>query len=365
MTHQEVFIGGILIVCMLGLFLLVIVIRQDIERTLRGTQRDLSESDTPKAWFRRLPRRIHLVPATAGDWHDEPGVTERVEVLRGLGFEDVGPFRIRENPDVCFWALVKPEESVMALVHDDAELGVFHEFSTTYQDGGAFNLLDIEWSPYLDSLPNNVTVGVPPAPTTDLYRRFLGERPDRPSVAISAEAFVPHFERSHADIADWVNSRGGMSAAQIRRLNLKSGIELDDVQLSNIRNQVRQLALTDLDQSLRERFLSAWARDAEKCPDRDDQLILIHDGLDTNRLYEYFLSVFDEEFRAAEAAERSEVYDPWLDGEPHNPEPPWQTLPPRAAFPTLNARLPEEERYEKLGELDWPISVDVYRERRA
>jgi hypothetical protein len=344
-------LGG---VALIGLILARIRTTHAPDRTARPGTKNL--------FITKHPRRIHLRAKEQAHWNDPEAIATQLAGLKELGFRDVGPFEMVEAPVVRMWALIHTDEAAVAMLQDHDERGVYVSLRTRYRDGTSFSLVNYH-SPYLPpSRPDHLHVYVQVPDVRTLHERFLAERPVAPMDPITAEEFVAWYEQSAADYADWRNSRGGMTADEIRALNRSKGIEVTDAQLARLLDRLGRRALDELDVSLRERFLDREGLPEAARAQTYPNLIIVHDRLPPGWLHEMFLGLFDDEFHRARKAEAAEggLRDEWLDSAVGEKLPPWEGLAPRLAFATLNKRLPAVERYVKVGELDWPLETDVY-----
>src|SRR5689334_2663634 len=79
------------------------------------------------ASINRFPGRIRLRPLGEFRWLKGDRAAQRVRVWHDLGFEDLGGFAIDELPDARLFALRHPTTHVLAIVHEQDELGTWSD----------------------------------------------------------------------------------------------------------------------------------------------------------------------------------------------------------------------------------------------
>ncbi|MEO6811975.1 MAG: hypothetical protein ABI353_22935 [Isosphaeraceae bacterium] len=355
-----VLIAVISALAMIGLF---IQLALSATRTkTRPSAPDPAPAPTPKRIFvLNYPRRIQLRPIAEPTWTDPTAIAEQVEALQGLNFSDVGPFEIADLPGVRLWGLVNPTRAITAAVQDHPEWGIFLVLKTVYQDGTTYRQTSTHRLDRPDQRPGHEFVYVEATDIPARLARFLAERPDRPMRPVALNEFAADFERDHADTVDWRFARGTMTDREIRDLNQVKGNEVTNAQVAELRHKLIQKGNSELDKSLRERFLDSRRLTGEERAKLGPSLVIVHDALPVVWVWEWFPTLIDDEFHAENRVKESALYDESLDGESAPDQAPsWQTLPPRLSFVALNERLGPEARFEKLGALDWPIEADVY-----
>jgi hypothetical protein len=284
------------------------------------------------------PSRIHLVPMAAPAWENADAVKTASEPLPELGFQLAGTYQVEEIPAFNLQGWVKPEQAVASVVYEHPQAGVWLDFFTHFEDGTRITFANSNLGG-VDHAPGHTVERHPTLGTKEMFEKFLAARPDRPARTITADTFVPVFEKAYADEMDWRNSRGGPTEDEIRSVAALSGKAYSDEEVSNVREVMRRRALEDLQEALRERFLEQSALSAVEWEDVRERLVIVHDKLTPEILGEYV--------------------SPWSDDD----EPaPFEGMEgsPREAFIAFNRGRPKEQRFRKLGELTEPIEAYVY-----
>jgi len=325
-----------------GLSLLGVWLR--FRRMLKSLQK-LSEGQMQgrgqRAWT--APPRVRLARMAAIDWIDAAAVDAMAKPLPELGFHEVGLFSAAEMQGLQLQAWVKPEESVTAVIYEHPMAGVSLDLFTHYQDGTRITYANTRFGSEVDHQPGHEVKRLPGLDAQRLYKRFLAERPSRPMKPALAADFVAVFEETYADEMDWRNSRGGATEAEIRSVAAALGQPTDDRIIEATRKAMQAQAMMDLQQSLRERFLNQTAMSANEWEKMRERVVYVHDRLTP----EYLAAALTPHLEENEEEEPRLPFDPG-----------GSSL--RQAFAAWNNGLPEDRRFQKLGELDEPVKADVY-----
>lgn len=297
------------------------------------------------------PVRIHLRRRELLEWNDAATVEEQAAALRGLGFQDAGRYEVPEIAALRLEALTQPETSVYGVVYEHDRAGIWIDLVSRYEDGTSVTYASTGQGGGLDQRPGHSVTRHDGMPAAELYRRLLAERPGRPLSAVSEAAFPRAFEQAYADSIDWRNSRGGPTDEELRAVAAASGRPLSEETLELLREQMRAKALAGLEASLRERFLEETAMPAAEWEEIRERVVFIHDRMTREGVAETFTTWTAEECGEEEEDEEDEEDEREF-------EVPEGT--PRQAFAALNAGLPEERRFRKIGEVSRPVEADVY-----
>ena len=308
-----------------------------------------------------VPPRIHVVPAAEADdppqFSDPEKEAAYVRPLLAAGFTDLGHYVIEEMPTVAMHGLMNVEQATYALVFEmpGVEVGVVLDLVCGYPDGSSMTY---------STAPETGLERPPGKPivretgSTDvagLYARYLRERPPGPFLPVSADDFPRKIEKAHAEEQDWRNSRGGASEKEIRRIAARMGGEgMDDFTIQLARHVEATRAASATADAIKERFYASAGWSAERQEEEGDGLLVVHETTPLDEVVATYLE-------AAEPDIDGDAWDKWHEGEEASARRLVVDLPPRRAFEMLNARLPTDKQFKKLGEVADPVAADVYR----
>ena len=159
------------------------------------------------------PDRITLVN---GPGPSKPEAVSAVSILERRGFERAGSFLVPEMKGVNLHLLTKPEESVVAVVYEHPQAGVWADVATRYMDGGSFTVTSAKAGAGLDQQPGHITVRAPGQPPAMLAVRLMKDRPAGHMRQITAAELPRVFEQAYADSMAWRKNKG-LSAEEVRR----------------------------------------------------------------------------------------------------------------------------------------------------
>jgi hypothetical protein len=315
----------------------ILLIRARLRSALKGLE-DLKYGVTPA--------RIHLHRRQELEWKDPAAAAASLDAIRGLGFQEVGPFGIEEMDFIRMHALVRPDDHAYAVVYEHDKVGVWVDFVTRYEDGTSITYANTAQGGEVDQRPGHGTVRAPGLDPPALYRRFLAERPQRAMKTPSADDFQTTFERAYADEMDWRNSRGGPTEEEIRAVAAASGEEIDEATLAAAREALAEQAAAGLQEALMERFLEKTTLSASRWEELRDRVVFVHDRLTAEMTVSTFTDWTEPPDDEDEAWEKrlQDVRD----------------TSPRASFAAWNEAAPEGRRFERIDTLTEPVPADVY-----
>jgi hypothetical protein len=327
-------LGAIFLLLIIFLVVVVLFVRsklKNLARTLEGMTKTLAASGTPA--------RIHLTEMAIPDWENEEAVEAITRELPGLGFERVWTYQVQEIPGLALQAWINPGSATTAIVYEHPVAEVWLDFVTRYQDGTRVTFANTSAGEGVDHAPGHDVQRHPGLEPRELYEKFLAHRPaDKPMEPVSAVTFAAVFQKAYADEMDWRNSRGGATPEEIRAIADLSGGGYSEEILAATSRMAEQRASAQLEESLRERFLTESGISAAEWERVRDRVLVVHDRM-------------DREFLEAAIEGLSPSGDgagPLLGGTP------------RQAFAALNAGLPAEKRFTRLGGVREPVEADVY-----
>lgn len=331
-------LGALFLTMILGIIVLFLVIRAKARRFFK-TLGDLAEQ-AQNATATAAPARIHLVPMAVNDWDDPEAVSAQTEPLASLGFEKVGDFEVEPVDGLRLEAWVQPREIVAVVVYEHPKAGVWIDYVTRFEDGSSITYANSTMGSAVDHAPGHTVERFPGMDPTELYRKFLADRPQGPAKAYTASNFVEMFEKAYADEMDWRNARGGPTEREMRAIAALSGGSYSDEQIESAREALQTQALEQLAQTLREKFLVKSGMPAAEWERIRDRVVVVHDKLTDEMVGDILYEHGDEE--------DAEQFDFDSDG------------PARERFKAYNALLPAQRQYRLLGTLDEPIEANVY-----
>ena len=299
------------------------------------------------------PSRIHARATAPQPFDDAAKERSIVAPLLAAGFTDLGSFGIDEMPPLKLRALMNVQEAAYAVAYEMPGPGVWLDLCCRYPDGTS---MTYSTSPEtgLERPPGKPIVRDRNDDAAALYHRFLEERPPGPFEPVSAEAFIPRLETAYAEEQDWRNSRGGVSEQEIRRIASRQGEPVDDFTIQLARQVEAARAAAATADAIKERFFAGAGWSESQREKLGDALLVVHERTPSDQVVETYLA-------AADHGLEGEAWDDWHERESADARRETADLSPRRAFEALNARLPAEKRFEKLGEVSDPVPADVYR----
>lgn len=287
-----------------------------------------------------VPPRVHLVRQPVVAWKDAPAVESLAQPLRDAGFEEAGFFETREMDYLRVLGLAHPGECLYAAIYEHDAAGVFMDLVTRYEDGTSFTYSTAAQGGELRERPGHRCVREPGLGAAELLRRMLAERPQASMSPATPEHFQADFERAYAESMDWRNSQP-FDPEEVRRT---AGRDLTEEELDELREAHETRAYEGLNEALRDRFSQQVVMTGSEWNRVQHRLLFIHDRLTVEQVAALFGEWYDDRLKDNEARV--------------NPD--FTTEAPRPAFARVNAGLPAERQFRKLGEVAEPVPADVY-----
>lgn len=290
-----------------------------------------------------LPRELHLIPTRDIPWKNRNAVFRAADRFRQLGFQECGSYRIEEMTDTALIAFVKRAESIYGVVYEKAGLGVWMDLVLLYQDGTSLTCSNTSIGSELDHMPGHDKIYDKKLDAAGLYQRMMSERTQRPRKRISAEEFPLFFEKAYSEEMRWRSGRSGASGDEIRRVAEKYGIKADAEMIEIARYIQEMQASTHIEEDLRQQFLAESSMSAAEWENVRDRLFIIHDRLAPEMVQDIFYAGLGDK----------EVTD-------NEADVPLEGLTPREIFAALNLTLPEDDAFQKIGEVQGELPADFY-----
>ena len=319
-------LGGL---CLLAVALVVLVFF-----VARAKLRKFGEAIKSAGGMAATPPRIHLLYAPTEEW-THPSVRETVAAFENVGYARGHVYSVQQIDDLIVYPFVSPEQDAYGVAYRLGEDKVWGEFVQIYTDGTGITVSNSTHSQGLREMPGRAKVYLPDAPISDLYRRFLAERPIRETVPATIDAFKEAIETAYAEEMDWRNAEG-VSEEEIIAIARNGGDEPTPEVVAATKAQLARQANEQLDVSLRENYLSTTTMSAKEWSQVEDRLVFIHNRLSREELEE------------------------WVEGVTEFEDPEFPDGPAREAFAAYNATLPENRRFRHLETVSKPIEADVY-----
>ncbi|MBM3457835.1 MAG: hypothetical protein FJX77_04810 [Armatimonadetes bacterium] len=323
-----------------GILFLRVFIRRKTRHFLEALE-GVEESD-----FAVIQPRLHLAMDSDISWLEGERFAGWAAGLETLGFTDAGMYHVREIPRLHLRGWVQTTTSVIAVVYEHPEVGLWFDLVARYRDGRIVTFTNTMRGDELNRQETRFIVRDREGDPASMYARLLQERPEGELKPAAAATFVADFERAYAEEMDWRNSQGQISEEELLRSAAQSGQAVTPENLAALREHYRSQANHGLEIAFRERLfdeISISARDWEEVRER---LIFIHDNLSLAEVLEIFQAWSPEE----DEEEDTEALLRRLEF----------AGSARAAFATLAARAPGDQVYRKLGELKGPVPADVW-----
>jgi len=296
------------------------------------------------------PIRIHLEPVDPAPWREPANVEQTIARLRALGYEDAGPFRIRET-DLVLHGMASTCSAAFAAVLEHPGGAIAVELATPYSNGALYTTStcpDTSLPRPEDMVLRHAPKGRDPA---QLHEEHLAHRPEGPFEFTRPQDFQTAFERAYARAMEHIASVG-LSDDHVRAIAATAGIEVSDAVVQRTKRAFQMQAEIELLETLRHRFLDQSGLTASQWESMRDEVVFVHDRMTEDHIIGAYAEALDE---AGDDPESLELAAESIA----------RSAPPRDAFARLNQTLPEARAFQRIGEVDGPIRADVYRQRAA
>ncbi len=290
-----------------------------------------------------LAVRIHLkAKEPSSGWNRKGRVQARRKELEGHGFRWFADYSIPEMPYMYLSCLVD-RQGVTAVIYDHPMTGVCVDLFARYGERGGLTVSNMSLGENLEGPPWAKRIRVPKAGVeklVQLFRQESGLIPAYEWVPITPENFVESFESYYADETDWRNSRGGPSLREVALQARYKGVPEESQVLVKTWEDLRKNAGKNFRKGLIKRLEKLCEG---KLPCQPEDLLFVYESLSLEALTEVFASHLERESG-------------------FNLKLPWSLTEMTAvdAFWAVQAKLPEDRRYQKIAEIDFPIAVVVF-----
>jgi hypothetical protein len=355
-------VGAFLVAIVLFVALLLFWLRYKFRTILKSFGEAAATSLVP-------PFRVVLQPIHTDDeaWSGE-ATDEISAALEEAGFQRAGDFASNELPGFCLRALSNPDRWLDAVIYNHHQLGVWLDLVSRYTDESVFTYTTA--APAGLANPPFLTIEHHPgAEPQELLQHCLATRPQKELLPTPPASFRDRFEEAYAREMDWRANRGGPSDDEIRAIAARSDQQASPEFIAQVREAWRARMTSHLDGQLREAFLDQGGLSARRWEEVRERLVFIHDRLTEPELMATLEPALIAEVEKEISNARDE--DDEADGYDDSFEPAFEQwrekfrqaaagLPPRRAFAKMIELLPPDARCERIGEVDQPLSADVY-----
>ncbi len=289
-----------------------------------------------------MPSRIELEEVEDLEWSDAEEVERATRALKSRGFETIGSFRVTGIPDLRLHALCNRVERCYATIFDTKSLGIWTDVMVAYESGEELTVSNRPRAGQLDR-PGDMKLRVEPGVTPSrLVDSILAHRGTGPFSQATPEGYASRYSASHARHMDWRNERGGPTIEEVRRIAAASGQEVDEAAVRASYELERGLYARKLDEECLEVYVGQSGVSASELEDPGEDLLVIHEFSITDAVFKRCAELLRDEGGAVIPGRGVEAQA-------------------RAAFEAWNARLPEDRRFQKVGEIWSPVHASLYR----
>jgi hypothetical protein len=164
------------------------------------------------------PDTIHLEPGESAAWGDPATRDRMTSELQALGFALAGTHVVRELPPVRLRLFAHAAESLLAVVCEHPQRGVWLELACRGTDGTSMTWSSLPPSG-LDPRPGHPVHHLPRVSTGAIWKAALRERPAQPLQPATVASAVPDFERAWAENMAW-RKQHGLSRTEVARASV-------------------------------------------------------------------------------------------------------------------------------------------------
>lgn len=290
------------------------------------------------------PVRIKAVPMNQ-TWNRGDEVQRVRQFFESREFRWAGDYAL--EPMAGTYACVMVDDNGYgAVVYDHPQAGVWCDVVVQYQGRGGLTVSNAKEGGKLASPPFSHKFYLPGGTPDEVWALFAEKSQAVPiggRLDLTPENIIAVFEQAYADEMDWRNAQGGPTEEEVRRVAQDSHPKASQDEVSQTVLIQQSMASAGLLEGLRDRFRQTMT-ESDHLRYRLDDLCFVHDRLSSEDLLGFVTGcISDDEW------EVTSLPDVCRD------------LSPLAAFEKLQEVLPEQVRFEKVGELDFPLTTHVYR----
>lgn len=288
--------------------------------------------------------RINLVRLNDAEPDVRKAMEPMVKELGGMGFAPAGMYSIEEMPGFTIAAMIKHDDNICAVAYHNPDLGTWVDLWGKYGEETSLTVSTAPAGGELDQMPGHKKIFLKGATVAEAWKKFVdGKAGD--FLEISPGQFKRIYEESYAEDMDWRQERGGATIEEIRRIadNMEGDFTDEEVELA--RRQIELQASQRLEEECIRQYLEVSGMSALKWQEMSEDVFAVHEKMSGTEVFELFFDMIhmnDEQMdriedMAKEGRSSLEMAD------------------------QVMLIIPTGRLYEKLGEVDKPVSAYIFR----
>ena len=309
------------------------------------------------------PFRITLVPESEPEWSEPGGMLAGTGGFEGAGYQRVGDFDVVEMDGVRLRAFCHPAQHVFGVLYDHPQAGVFADVVALCTDRTVVTVSNapetgLDRPGHSHHVRLDVRIDEPSGAQT-LHDRVVRECADREVIATRPDHFVRAFTGAYALEQDWRIARGGVTAAEVRRVAEVGGQDPpDDCAVELVQSVWRTAIAGFVEHEVLKAYLADDPMPAADWEEQRERIRVVHDHGEADDLVEELAwSVIAGRYDPDDDALQDRLYEEARER--------LRSLFAGslcAGFAEAQALLPEKLRFRKLGSVTRPWVGDVYLE---
>jgi hypothetical protein len=154
-------------------------------------------------FFKSMQSHLELTPTKIQEWiRPEAAEVFQAELLE-CGFQIIGDFSINQSRQNKLRGYLNPQKNVYAVMYDRLGRPALLDFYTFYEDGTSVRMTTAA-NPHSETPPGKQIWYIQdPMSIRQLLEKMLTERPDKPVLPVSKEAFALTLKRYLEEISLW------------------------------------------------------------------------------------------------------------------------------------------------------------------
>jgi hypothetical protein len=144
------------------------------------------------------PDHVYLLRVAEPNWRQDDDRRLAEKQLAAAGFAEAGAYVVREMPELTLGLHAHASEKAYAILYDHPRSGFWGEFVTRYTDGTLATFTTLEPAE-VDVPEGSLHVSDPRLSLTQIWKRMLVERPDKPMLDCTRARAAQDFEKGYAE----------------------------------------------------------------------------------------------------------------------------------------------------------------------